>query len=140
MRHVHRNRLTARRQTRLVRRRSRLELGRRLGRARRNFDLLRQHYRLRIDEYLGEPRGNRRRNTLLISAAQMPGQEFLGFGEQCEVVDWPRETVAFVGRQHVFDGESAIAQRDDDLLALRPVHARIVGALHHQQRRLDLAR
>jgi hypothetical protein len=46
--------------------------------------------------------------------------------------------VTFVGREDVLDGESAISERDDDLLALRLVDARIVGALDYEKRRLDL--
>ena len=70
----------------------------------------------------------------------MLGQKFLGFGEEGEVVDRPRETVSFIRRQHVLHRESAITQRDDDLLALGLVHARVVGTLHYQQRRLDPVR
>ena len=50
------------------------------------------------------------------------------------------EAVALIGRQDVFHRKAAIAQRNHDLLGFAPVHARIVGALHHQQRRLDLLR
>ena len=46
--------------------------------------------------------------------------------------------MAFIGRQDVLDVESAVAQSDHDLLGLAAVDARIVGALSHQQRSLDL--
>ena len=54
--------------------------------------------------------------------------------------DGPVETVAFVRRDDVFDWKPAIAQRDYDLISLAFVDPWIVGALHDQQRRLDLVR
>ena len=48
------------------------------------------------------------------------------------------KAVAFIGRQNILHRKATIAQRNHDLLGLAPVHARIVGSLRHQQRRLDL--
>jgi hypothetical protein len=65
-------------------------------------------------------------------------EERLRRGEHGHVVHGPREAVALVGRDEVLDREAALAQRDDDLVGLGLLHARIVGALHHEQRRRDL--
>ena len=45
-----------------------------------------------------------------------------------------------VGSEDVGDREAAVAQRHHDLFRLGLLHARIIGALRHEQRRLDLLR
>src|SRR5207253_6465097 len=62
------------------------------------------------------------------------------FGKHRHVVYRTSETMAFVRRDYVLNGETAIAQRDYDLIRFAFVDARIVCALHDQQWRLDLIR
>ena len=48
------------------------------------------------------------------------------------------KTVTLIRSHDVFDRKAAIAQRDYDLIGFALVHARIIRALHYQQRCLDL--
>ena len=49
------------------------------------------------------------------------------------------ETVAFVGEDHVFHGDVVGLDRGNDLVGFHFQHARVVGALQHHQRLVDVA-
>ncbi|AEK60531.1 hypothetical protein CFU_0697 [Collimonas fungivorans Ter331] len=68
---------------------------------------------------------------------QVLGQEAFHRRVEIKAVFFVVEAVAFVILHHVFDRHAALAQAFDDLVRLRLVDARIVGALRHEQRSLD---
>ncbi len=47
------------------------------------------------------------------------------------------QSVTLVAEQQILDGAAALAQRRRHLIGLRLRHARVVGALHENQRRYD---
>src|SRR5579859_5965522 len=68
----------------------------------------------------------------------MLGKELLRRHVQRHVVYRTGKTVTFIRSQQVFHWKSAIPKRDDNLLRLTPVYARIVRSLGHKERGLDL--
>ena len=70
----------------------------------------------------------------------MPSQELLDHGEHDQAVLLAAKAVAFVGRDKVFNGTFELTQRHHDLIGFGFLHARIIGALNHEQRRFDVLR
>src|SRR5436305_1207337 len=77
---------------------------------------------------------------LFRAATQMPGEEPFRGGIEAQPVRRLGEPVTLVGEQHVLVIDSGLPQRRDDLLRLRLLHPRVVGALRDQQRRADAGR
>src|ERR1019366_589259 len=138
-RNAQRNLVPAHHDLRLVLERPRLQIHRGLRHAHRcRFHFLGKRHRLGIHRDLRQAFDHLRRPPWLVAAVQVLRQEFLRRHEHRRVVYRTGEPVAFVGRHDVLHREIAVAQRDHNPLRLRPVYPRVIGALHHHQRGLDL--
>src|SRR5207245_3004026 len=76
--------------------------------------------------------------AFLEAPTEVFGEELFRAGDHGHVVHRPREPVTLVRCDQVFDGEATVAQRNDYLVGLSLVDARIVGALRYEKRRLAL--
>src|SRR5581483_1879048 len=74
----------------------------------------------------------------LPAAPEVLGEEALAGQVELLAVLRTHEAVAFVGEEQVLVGKAALLQGRDDLLGLRLLHARVVGALRDEHRDLDL--
>src|SRR5207247_7910331 len=77
---------------------------------------------------------------LLGPAAEVAGEESFRRRVEAQPVLGLGEPVALVGEEHVLVVDSGLAQGGHDLLRLRLLHPRVVGALGDQQRGPDARR
>jgi hypothetical protein len=88
-----------------------------------------------VDQDLVEPLLRLGVDVLLVAAAELLAQELLHRHGQRLAVVRGAEAVALVRRHDVGHVLALLAQGDHDLVALDLGDARVVGAVHHQQRR-----
>ena len=80
------------------------------------------------------------RHLLLIAPADVLCQEFFHGSVRGQFIILSPETMTFIAGNNVFNRQSTFSQGNDDLVGLLLFNARVVGALKHQQRRLNLVR